>query len=272
MDKSDTEFIITVLDVETTGTNAAHDQIIELSVKKGLDEGGFQKTWRIKPSVMISPRAFAVHGISQEDLKDCKPFSSYTALFRRIIDGSHALVGYNLVFDLGFIKAEFRRNGEPEPDFRQKLLLDPYRLWARLEPRTLADAHRRFVGSDFEGAHGAAADVQAVARVLLGMRRAFALQDKGWEDIAELCGVLTKSWIGPSNHIQWKGSEPVFGFGKHRSRSLLELKEEGSSYFSWLASSDFPEHVKEIARNAQQKSTEEFKVWLEITFGSPTPR
>ncbi len=268
---ADKDFVVTVLDVETTGTNPAYDQVIELSVKKGLEDGSFQKTWRIKPNVVISPQAFAVHGISADDLKDCQPFSHYLALFRRVFDGSHALVGYNLEFDLNFIQAEFRRHKQEELDLRQKLLIDPYRLWVKLEPRSLADAHRRFVGRELEGAHGAAADVAGTARVLLGMQEAFKLKNSSWQEIAAYCGLTPNNWIGPTNHFQWKNSEPVFAFGKYRGRTLLDVIErEGNTYFSWLAGSDFPEHVKEIARHVLQKPGAELKSWLVSAFG-PVP-
>ena len=42
---------ILVLDVETTGTDPQHDQIIELSFQLGLADGAPSETWRFKPSV-----------------------------------------------------------------------------------------------------------------------------------------------------------------------------------------------------------------------------
>jgi DNA polymerase III subunit epsilon len=268
------EFVITVVDVETTGTNPARDQIIELSVKKGFEADSFQKTWRIKPSVPISPQAYAVHGISMEDLKDCKPFSAYVSLVQRVIDGSDALVGYNLEFDLSFLQSEFRRSGQAELDLRTKALIDPYRLWTKFEPRTLVDAHKRFVGEELKGAHGAAVDVQATARVLQGMLKSFKLEGKDWKVIADICGLGAKNWIGPTYHFQWQEDVVVFGFGKHKNRPIIEVtKEDGGGYLRWLSDGDFPEHVKQIAKNAQQKSAEELQSWLVATFGpSPTPR
>jgi len=59
---------IIVFDVETTGTDNRRDQVIELCVQFGVDPGSPSETWRIKPSVEISPGAQEVHGISMEDL------------------------------------------------------------------------------------------------------------------------------------------------------------------------------------------------------------
>ena len=66
---------LTVFDVETTGTRKDQDQIIEPSAQQGLGTDTPRKTWRIKPSVPISPGAQRVHGISMDDLKDCEPCS-----------------------------------------------------------------------------------------------------------------------------------------------------------------------------------------------------
>ncbi len=69
------ERTLIVFDVETTGTRKDQDQIIELSAQQGLGIDTPRKTWRIKPSVPISPGAQRVHGISMDELKDCEPFS-----------------------------------------------------------------------------------------------------------------------------------------------------------------------------------------------------
>ncbi len=74
MSKDDRTLI--VFDVETTGTHKDRDQIIELSAQQGLGTDAPRKTWRIKPSVPISPGAQRVHGISMDDLKNCEPFSA----------------------------------------------------------------------------------------------------------------------------------------------------------------------------------------------------
>lgn len=67
--------IALVLDAETTGFNVTTDQIIELSVQKGLDPEAKQKTWRFKPDVPIGLGAEAAHGISARDLRGCPRFS-----------------------------------------------------------------------------------------------------------------------------------------------------------------------------------------------------
>ena len=260
---------ILIFDVETTGTNAERDQIIELCIQQGLEDGSNSQTWRFKPSVKIHPEAQKVHGISMDDLIDCPPFAENTAEIRSLVESADILVGYNISFDLSFLQAEFSRIKQPL-NVANKLLVDPYQLWRHFEPRSLSAAHERFVGEKFEGAHSATEDVAATARVLVGMRSAFELDKTEWKKIAELCGVSTKrgNWIGPSYHFIWRGTTATVGFGKHRNRAIVELaQEQGGGYLKWMASNDFPEHAKLIAQQAISMDEAGFNQWLVDNFG-----
>lgn len=258
-----------IFDVETTGTVADFDQIIELCIQFSLTDSSAAKTWRFKPEVPINPAAQAVHGISAEDLVNCPPFHEHSSEIAEYLEQAKILVGYNVKFDLQFLLSEFKRAKLPAPDLSEKLILDPFYLWAHFEPRTLSGAHKKFVGSEFSGAHSATEDVAATARVLNGMLSAFDLTKQSWEDIAKLCGVelVPKSWIGPSNHFIWQQDDAIFGFGKHRGKSILTVaKSDNGSYVDWMLKKDFPKHVIQIAEEARTRSDEEFYQWLKKQF------
>ncbi len=260
---------ICIFDVETTGTNAESDQIIELCVQFGLSDSSEVSTWRFKPGVPISPGAQAVHGISMNDLKDCPPFAEHANEIREMIEGADILVGYNLAFDLGFLQAEFRRIEQDALNISDALLVDPYQLWRQCEPRNLSAAYKRFAGKEMQDAHAASADVAATGEILEGMVKDFGLSDKSWNEIAQMCPIHSgrKNQIGPSNHFIWQGEVAVFGFGKHRSRPIIEVaKEDKGSYAQWVASKDFPGHVKKIIKAAMDQSPEEFSEWLSKNF------
>ena len=257
-----------VLDVETTGTQVGKDQIIELCIQSGLGKEAPSSTWRFKPEEPISKGAQRVHGISADDLKDCSPFAVYADEIRELLQGFEVLVGYRINFDLDFILAEFRRFKLALPDLSNAALIDPYAIWCKMEPRTLADAHKRFAGGEFSGAHCATDDVAATGRVLSGMLSAFGLEKKSYKEVSALCELKRGSWIGPSYHFQWKNEVAVFGFGKHKSRPILDVaKEDNGSYLRWLAKQDFPQHVIDIAVSAPEKDQQEFKDWLQQNFG-----
>ena len=82
----DQDCTIIVFDVETTGTRKDCDQLIELSAQQGFGSDAPRKTWRVKPSVPISPGAQRIHGISIDDLRDCETFSTYAPTLRRVFE------------------------------------------------------------------------------------------------------------------------------------------------------------------------------------------
>ena len=59
-------------DIESTGLNVATDRIVEISMVKVMPDGSRDvKTRRVNPTIPIPEAARAVHGISDEDVKDC---------------------------------------------------------------------------------------------------------------------------------------------------------------------------------------------------------
>jgi DNA polymerase-3 subunit epsilon len=180
---------VIIFDCETTGTDRTHDQIIELCIQRGLTEHEDdapcdRRTWRIKPAVAIHPGAQAVHGIKQEDLAGCPTFAEVAAEIAAAFATADVVVGYNIIFDIDMLQAEYARLGHPPLDFTSKKIVDAFRLWQQCEPRSLQHAHQRFVGNAFEAAHTASADVAATGRVLVGMLRTFALDGQDWDEIA----------------------------------------------------------------------------------------
>lgn len=269
MDRDERQVVI--FDVETTGTDNRRDQVIELCVQFGL-EGGPSQTWRIRPSVPISPGAQAVHGISAEDLECCPSFGQVAAAVREVFHHAQVLIGYNLAFDIEMLQAEFARLGQPPLDLTGKHVVDPFRLWQQREPRSLQDAHRRFAGGEFGSAHSATADVAATGRVLQGMLSQFKLSDGGpveWSEIARVCEPEREAWVGSSRHVRWDDNgRLVIGFGKHGGTPLAELaRGPDAGYLQWISSKDFPLHVREICRRALELDGPSLEEWVRRTYG-----
>lgn len=255
-------------DTETTGTDTAKDQIIELCVQRGFGDAAQSTTWRFLPDVPIDPGAELVHGISMEDLAGEPRFAERADEVRGLLSEAKVLVGYNLRFDLEMVQAELRRCGAPPLDLQGVVLLDPFRLWQRCEPRSLMDAHRRFVGAEFDGAHGAAADVAATARVLAAMVDAFDLDALDWDGIATRAEPERLRWVGPSNHLQWDiDGDICLGFGKHAGKKLAAFVRsyDGRGYVEWMLNKDFPPHVQEVL--AGLKASNSLDRWREDVIG-----
>lgn len=254
---------VITFDVETTGIDAQKDQIIELCLQSGFKSNTSIKTWRIKPSVPISQAAYNVHGISMDDLKDCPNFKELASEIIPYFQNAQTIIGYNVEFDLSFLQAEILRNNLEPLDFKKIHLVDPLLIWRKCEPRNLSAAHLRFVGKELVGAHSAQADVVAAADVLSGMIEQFDLE-LDWEALAKLTGLNRSSWVGPTYHLQIKDSEVVFGFGKFRNRSLVEIaNSEDKSYLQWIAQKDdFPPHLKKVIKEGPLNSDQDLLSWI----------
>ncbi len=125
-----------VLDTETTGTDHAKgDRVIEIGCVELLNHIPTGKSYHvyINPECPVSPGAFAVHGLSDEFLKDKPVFAAIADEFAAFVDDAR-LVIHNAAFDIGFLNAEFARTGH-----RQFILTDAV--------DTLSMARRRHPGA-----------------------------------------------------------------------------------------------------------------------------
>jgi len=261
--------VIAVIDVETTGLNKSTDQIIEFAVQKGLTAPTFRESWRIKPKVKISKEAQEIHGISEEDLKDCPNFKSISGIIRKVLQGSDVIVGYNIYFDLEMLQAEFTRLGE-ELNLSNKIILDPYKVWTKCEPRKLEDACERFLKKKHSNSHSAKEDIVITGEVLDAMIEKFGLHGMTWSELQQFSDPERSLFIGPSHHFKWKNKKPIVQFGrKYKNQSLFDVRKD-RGYLEFLVGGDFPKHVKKIAKACLEKSSnDELINWLEKEFGQP---
>lgn len=269
---------VLLLDVETTGTDKGRDQIVELAIQFGFgtdDDPPVTKVWRFKPTVPIHPGAQRVHGISMAMLEHELPFVASSQAIATYLDAAEVLIGYNIRFDLDMLVAELTRARQPIPDLAVKTVVDPLRLWHQFEPRTLAAAHRRFVGAELENAHNAAADIAATGRVALAMLDAFGVYDKSWAEIGALCEPERKFWLGHTDHFKWVWHDGapvvIVTFGKHKDTLLHECATNGSKgYLGWVQKHDFPPHVKHIAHRAMvTNGGQSFLAWAASVYPPP---
>lgn len=224
---------LVVIDTETSGLGK-QAQIIELAIQRGLS--GAAEVWRIKPTVPIEPSASAIHGIQDADLIDCPGFEHVADEIRAIVESASVIVAFNAPFDLGIIDRELVRVGQAPLNLAHVKLVDPLQLWRKLEPRTLAAAHERFVGGAIDGAHSAAGDVAATGRVLLGLLDAFGVEPD-WDVIAGLCAKPSRPALL---------ADDVFTSGKHQGANLADVVTKDRDYVLWLATNDkLPAEVRD---------------------------
>src|SRR5690606_23689521 len=109
-----------IFDLETTGTNITQDRIIEIAVVKMMPNGEvIRKADLINPTIPILPESTAIHGISNEDVKDKPTFKDVARDYFRFFEGAD-LAGYNVLrFDIPMLVEEFLRVGV-EFDYARK--------------------------------------------------------------------------------------------------------------------------------------------------------
>ena len=241
-------------DIESTGLNVASDRIVEISIVKVSPGGPGQpndvevKTRRINPTIPITPGAQAVHGISDEDVKDCPTFKQVAKSLARWMEGCD-IAGYNsLKFDIPMLAEEFLRAGV-DFDFRKRKLVDVQNIFHKKEQRTLKAAYKFYCGQNLDNAHSAEADTMATYEVLEAQLDRYANdeEDPLQNDVAYLakysCQNRLVDYAG--RIVLDENDEPVFNFGKHKGRRVVDVLAKEPSYYSWMMDGDFTLDTKQ---------------------------
>ncbi len=241
---------LVVFDIESTGVSPQRDRIVEIAVLKIFPDGQTQNTVRrLNPEMPIPPGATAIHGISDDDVKDCPVFTLIAEkLFGYIADCD--LCGYNITgFDIPMLESEFKRAGlEFKVDDRK--VIDVYNIFCKLYPRTLSAAYEFFCGKELVGAHGAAADTAATFEVLLGQFGKHPELPREVNALAEFSDLLGTDAVDRTRRFKWSEGEVVVNFGKNAGRTLRDLASNDPGFLRWIVRSDFSDEVKTIANDA----------------------
>ncbi len=179
---------LAVLDVETTGFDAAEDRIIEIAIIR-FDRGVVTERYGklVNPGRSIPAEVTKITGIEDAHVADAAPFSTIAEeVHERLQDVG--IVAYNLAFDRGFIKAELERCGLEWPESAPTL--DPLifaRQFFKNSPRKNLSTISKLLGIPLEEAHRAEHDAEVAGKVL------FAFEDRLPPDLQQLL-VLQKQW------------------------------------------------------------------------------
>lgn len=175
-----------IVDLETTGSNAARDRVTEVGLVE-LDADGSVREWSslVNPGQSIPPHIQWLTGISNDMAATAPRFESLAGELHRRLDG-RLFIAHNARFDLGFLRNEFERCGlrfsaRPLDTVRLSRALYPeqarhgleavvarHGLMARPRHRALGDA---LAVRDFLLAAAAERGAAAVATAVAGLRR-----------------------------------------------------------------------------------------------------
>ncbi|MBX3230371.1 MAG: 3'-5' exonuclease [Labilithrix sp.] len=172
------EIDVALLDVETTGRDASVDRVVEVGIVVGRNgEVVARYNWLIHPGMPIPAEVTAIHGITDEMVKDKPRFEEIAAEIAAALKGC-VPSAYNALFDRAFMMSEFARAKADTIGVaalqRDVEWVDPL-VWARdiqhdQKSRALGDVAER-LGVKLEQAHRASDDAEAALRVMYALGR-----------------------------------------------------------------------------------------------------
>ena len=244
---------IVFFDLETTGVNITSDRIVEISYLKIFPNGNeVSRTMRINPEMHIPEQASEVHGIYDDDVKDCPTFKQVAKDVAHDFEGAD-IAGFNSNrFDVPLLAEEFLRAGV-DLDMTRRKFIDVQVIFHKMEQRTLSAAVKFYCGKELEGAHSADADTRATYEVLQAQLDRY---DELQNDIAWLSEFSSHTRnVDFAGRIVYddKGVE-VFNFGKYKGIPVVEVLRRDPGYYSWIMQGDFSLNTKQVLTRIKLKS------------------
>jgi DNA polymerase III subunit epsilon len=163
-----------VFDTETTGLRPEEgERIIEIGAVElvnGFPTGNSYHAYINPRGRPVHAEALAVHGITDEFLKDKPDFPAIAESFLQFVSDA-TLVAHNAPFDLGFVNAELGRLGvDPIPQHRVVDTLALARRKHPMGPNSLDALCARYgIDNSHRTKHGALLDAELLAEVYIEM-------------------------------------------------------------------------------------------------------
>lgn len=233
-------------DLETTGINITKDRIVEISLLKVHPNGKEEIRSRlINPEMPIPAQSTAIHGITDDDVKDSPTFKQVAKSLADMLEGCD-LAGFNSSrFDVPMLSEEFLRAGV-DFDMSKRKFVDVQIIFHKKEQRTLEAAYKFYCDKELQNAHSAEADTIATYEVLKS-------QLDRYPDLENDVAFLSKEYSSFNNNVDFAGriifddkGVEVFNFGKHKGKPVVQVLRNEPSYYSWMMDGDFPLNTKQV--------------------------
>lgn len=229
-------------DLETTGTDPVNDRIVQIAFKilspDTLEPLGETKSYLVNPGIQIPEGATAIHGISNEVVKNSPSFYEVGKIVRKHMVGCD-IIGYNSnAFDVPLIVNEFFRNGIPLPFAEDTRFLDVFQLYGKLYSRKLSDVYERLIGKPLTGAHDAKADVDATSEIFKH------LIDNNQNKVGSSPSDLD-AFMGGMDDPYWfvtEGETVIFNKGKYKGCAVIDEPD----YCNWMLKQSMPINTKAV--------------------------
>ena len=243
-----------VFDLETTGLNISKDRIVQIAILKIYPSGKKEElNLLINPEMNISDSNSAIHGVTNEMVKDSPTFKDAGSEIVAFI-GTSDLAGYNSnKFDIPVLAEEFLRV-DIEFDLSTKDCVDIQNIFHKMEQRTLVAAYKFYCSKELTNAHDAMADTVATWEV-------FEKQLEQYDNLKPNIDFLADfSRNSVHKNIDFAGrlainenNEAIYNFGKHKGKTIKEISVSEPGYYGWMLEADFPRYTKKILLQEMEK-------------------
>ena len=244
---------IIFFDLETTGLDIAKDRIVELCYIRVEPNGNEEaRSMRINPEMHIPEVASSVHGITDDDVKDCPTFADVAPQLAATFEGCD-LAGFNSNrFDLPLLAEEFMKAGV-NIDLSHVQAIDVQNIYHKLEKRTLAAAYKIYCGRDLENAHSALADTQATYEVLQAQLDHYPNDLQNDVDFLAEFSRMNRNIDFAGRFVYDESGKELINFGKYKGKAIKDVLSRDPGYYSWIMQGDFTLNTKQVLTKLRLK-------------------
>ncbi len=231
-------------DLETTGINITNDRVVEISYLKVKPDGSEEsRTRRVNPQIPIPEQATAIHGITDEDVKDCPTFKEIAKSLAAQIEGCD-LAGFNSNrFDIPMLAEEFLRAGV-DIDLNRRKFIDVQTIFHKMEQRNLVAAYKFYCGKELMDAHSAESDTRATYEVLMSQLDRYPELENDIDALSKFSSFNQNVDFAGRMIYNEKGEE-VINFGKYKGSLVKNVLKKDQGYYGWIMQGDFPLNTKQ---------------------------
>lgn len=256
---------LAILDIEATGLSITNDRIVEIAIIKVLPTGEQEEfVRRVNPQIPIPAEVTAIHGISNEDVKDEPTFKEILPELEAFLDNAD-FAGYNSnKFDLPLLAEEMLR-AESTIDLSTRKHVDVQNIFHKMEQRTLIAAYKFYCNKNLENAHTAMADAKATWEVLdaqIGHYEEIQSDVDFLADFSRYGDITRLDFAGRLAYN--KNGEAIYNFGKHKGKTIKAVAESEPGYYGWMIDADFPLYTKQCLKKEMAKIKKEREAAKEV--------
>jgi DNA polymerase-3 subunit epsilon len=185
-----------------------------------------------------------VHGIYDEDVKNCPLFKDVAKEIANEFAGCD-VAGFNSNrFDLPLLAEEFLR-AQVDIDLSRLDAIDVQVLYHKREPRTLTAAYKFYCGKNLEDAHSALADTRATYEVLKAQLDHYADMENDMSALSKESS-FTNNVDFAGRMVYDENGREVFNFGKYKGMPVDAILDRDPGYYGWMMIGDFTLNTKQV--------------------------